>query len=189
MVLTLQKEFLRKRRAALERYLRDLLTRPDVCRCLEFRGFLSQQAIRPILANGDASKLDRQDFVTRIYNSVTDGMEEFLGNMPVLDQLSIAGQSLISAATTLPTSTMPAGTALTMPGSIANDPITAAEAEAEMTALETPRHLETTTFIKPICDVFVNLFQLHQGNAWLRGRAVVVVLQQLLGGTLSLIHI
>lgn len=187
MVLTLQKDFLRKRRAALERYLRELLSRPQICRSIQFRAFLSQQVIRPIADTNDR-QVDRQDFVTRIYNSVTDGMEEFLGNVPVLDQLSVAGQNLISAATALPASTLSNGgntnASSALSSSWVNDPRTASEAEAEITSLET-RTAGVVSFIQPICDIFLEIFQLNQGNNWLRGRALVVVLQQLLGGTIE----
>jgi sorting nexin-25 len=108
-------------------------------------------------------------------------MEEFLGNIPVLDQLSIAGQNLISAATTQLNATgtpdLPPGMALQ-----ADDIATTAEAEAELRAFET-RELEP--FVKPICDLFLELFELNRENNWLRGRAVVIVLQQLLGGTVE----
>jgi len=69
-----------------------------------------------------------------------------------------------------------------MPTSIGEDPITAAEAEAELNAFE-DRELEP--FVKPICDIFLEVFELNRGNNWLRGRAVVVVLHQLLGGTIE----
>jgi len=57
-----------------------------------------------------------------------------------------------------------------------------AEAEAELNAFE-DRELEP--FVKPICDIFLEVFELNRGNNWLRGRAVVVVLHQLLGGTIE----
>jgi sorting nexin-25 len=111
-------------------------------------------------------------------------MEEFLGNIPVLDQLSVAGQNLISAATTQlassngtvipPTAAGPDGI---LTGS-AND----AEAEAELLAFE---NKEFEPFVKPICDIFLETFELNRENNWLRGRAVVVVLHQLLGGTIE----
>jgi len=187
MVLTLQKDFLRKRRAALERYLRDLLTKPQICRSIQFRAFLSQQVIRPI-TDTNGRQIDRQDFITRIYNSVTDGMEEFLGNVPVLDQLSVAGQNLITAATALPVSTLSNGGNVNASNALSspwvNDPRTAGEAEAEISSLES-RTLGVVSFIQPICDIFLEIFQLNQGNNWLRGRALVVVLQQLLGGTIE----
>lgn len=125
-----------------------------------------------------ASRVDERDFVTRIYNSVTDGMEEFLGNIPVLDQLSVAGQNLISAATAQMNGIPIGGTA---PG-ISSDPTTAAEAEAEIAGYE---DREAEPFVKPICDLFLEIFELSKGTSWLRGRAVVVVLHQLLGGTIE----
>ncbi|RAH60811.1 intermediate filament protein [Aspergillus piperis CBS 112811] len=182
VVLKLQKEFLQKRRLALEAYLQKLLLLPEVCRSRDLRAFLSQRAIIPRNENqSSTTNGETKDLVTRIYNSVADGMDDFLGNFGVLDQLSTAGQSLISAATnqqsTTSTTVSPGDT-----GIATEDAVTAAEAEAELNAFE-DRELEP--FIKPICDLFLEAFELNKGNNWLRGRAVVVVLHQLLGGTIE----
>jgi len=126
----------------------------------------------------DGTKIDQGDFVTRIYNSVSDGMEEFLGNMPVLDQLTVAGQNLITAASAQINGTNVDG----VNSALAHDPSTAAEVEAEMNAFE---DREAEPFVKPISDLFLEVFELQKGNSWLRGRAVVVVLHQLLGGTVE----
>jgi sorting nexin-25 len=149
----------------------ELLLIPAVCRSRELRAFLSQAAINPADALRNQN-MNSNDFVSRIYNSVADGMEEFLGNIPVLDQLSVAGQNLISAATTQLASTNGSTTLTgTQPGSLASssvlgvEPNTDAEAEAELLAFET--------------------FELNRENNWLRGRAVIVVLHQLLGGTIE----
>jgi len=172
MVMKLQSDFLHKRRLALERYLRELLQLPDVCRSRDLRSFLSQSVIAP--GKDSIGQLDdKKDMMTRLYNSVTDGMEDILGNIPVLDQLSLTGQNLLSAATSQ---------LATMPSVVSEDPLTAAEAEAELNAFEN-RELEP--FVKPICDIFLEVFELNRGNNWLRGRAVVVVLHQLLGGTIE----
>jgi sorting nexin-25 len=110
-------------------------------------------------------------------------MEEFLGNIPVLDQLSVAGQNLISAATTQLASTNGAGPPnMAPPVAIGINPATDAEAEAELLAFE---NKELEPFVKPICDLFLETFELNRENNWLRGRAVVVVLHQLLGGTIE----
>ncbi|KAL3430584.1 PXA domain-containing protein [Aspergillus tetrazonus] len=178
MVMKLQKEFLQKRRLALEAYLQHLLLLPEVCRSRDLRAFLSQRAIIP----RDETPRDGEtkDLVTRIYNSVADGMDDFLGNFGVLDQLSIAGQNLISAATNQQQPNTSATS--TDSGLTTEDAVTTAEAEAELNAFE-DRELEP--FIKPICDLFLETFELNKGNNWLRGRAVVVVLHQLLGGTIE----
>ncbi|TVY33047.1 Structural protein [Lachnellula subtilissima] len=172
MVMKLQSDFLHKRRMALEKYLREILLLPDVCRSRELRAFLSQSVIGPP-SDGFYDREDKKDMMTRFYNTVTDGMEDLLGNIPVLDQLSVAGQNLLSAATSQ---------LVTMPTTISEDPLTVAEAEAELNAFE-DRELEP--FVKPICDIFLEVFELNRGNNWLRGRAVVVVLHQLLGGTIE----
>ena len=174
-LFTLQRDFVEKRRRVLERYLKSLLLVPAICRSRELRAFLSQSTITSNGSNG--TQVDAKDFVTRIYNSVSDGMEDFLGNIPVLDQLSVAGQNLISAAssqtTAAPIESLDPAT---------QDPATAAEAEAELNAYETK---EAEPFVKPICDLFLETFELSKGNSWLRGRTVVVVLHQLLGGTIE----
>ncbi|KAF9084567.1 Intermediate filament protein [Mortierella sp. AD031] len=41
-----------------------------------------------------------------------------------------------------------------------------------------------TTFTEPLCDLFIELFELKENN-WLRRQAVVIVLQQVLGGTIE----
>lgn len=105
-------------------------------------------------------------------------MEEFLGNIPVLDQLSNAGQNLISAATAQMN-----GVPLNANSpELSQDPQTVAEAEAEINAFE---DREAEPFVKPICDLFLEIFELQTGTSWLRGRAVVMVLHQLLGGTIE----
>jgi len=184
MVLKLQKQFLHNRRVALEAYLQRLLRMPDVCRSRELRSFLSQQAItQPNKAGNNTA--NAQDMVTRIYNSVTDGMDEFIGNVAVIDQLSAAGQNLISAATNqinTGATTTAAGNKSHTADDVMIEPGSIAEAEAELRAFE---NKELTPFVKPICDIFLETFELNRGNNWLRGRAVVVVIHQLLGGTVE----
>ncbi|KAL8736225.1 MAG: hypothetical protein Q9166_000380 [cf. Caloplaca sp. 2 TL-2023] len=191
LVLKLQREFLHKRRISLENYLRELLRLPAVCQSRDLRAFLSQSAI---ISKQDIGRdTERRDIVSRIYNSVTDGMDEFLGNVPVLDQLSIAGQNLISAATNQFNSMPFPNASSTSPSTSTNDtkalldaadPIHSVEARAELEAFDSnARELEP--FVKPICDLFLETFELNRGNNWLRGRAVVVVLHQLLGGTVE----
>ena len=187
LVMKLQRDFLHKRRVSLEKYLRELLRLPAVCRSRDLRAFLSQSAI--VSVKGSSRDGERRDIISRIYNSVTDGMDEFLGNVPVLDQLSIAGQNLISAATSQ-FNTMPAAANGTPLPLAPEDPIQTAEARAELLAFEpnainNNRADQIEPFVKPICDIFLEIFDLQRGNNWLRGRAVVVVLHQLLGGTVE----
>ncbi|KAI4170434.1 MAG: hypothetical protein LQ343_004937 [Gyalolechia ehrenbergii] len=198
LVMKLQREFLRKRRISLENYLRELLRLPAVCQSRDLRAFLSQSAI--ISKQDTGRDTERRDIVSRIYNSVTDGMDEFLGNVPVIDQLSIAGQNLISAATSqfnaISATTNGSNSNNTDATLLPNvDSIHTLEARAELEAFDSPATQTTSSsspaarelepFVKPICDLFLETFELNRGNNWLRGRAVVVVLHQLLGGTVE----
>lgn len=190
VVMKLQSDFLQKRRQALESYMRELLLLPDVCRSRELRAFLSQSVIMQDLA--ESHENNRKDMITRLYDSVTDGMEDILGSIPVLDQLSVAGQNLIAAATSQ-MNTMGPGlhgvNSIIDPAVNSSDAVTAAEAEAELNAFEAgaegKEQADAEPFVKPICDIFLEVFELNRGNNWLRGRAVVVVLHQLLGGTIE----
>lgn len=109
--------------------------------------------------------------MTRLYNSIADGMEDVLGTIPMLDQLSLSN----AIATQTPH-------LQSQKSVITGETIDAAEAEAELSAFEDK---EAEPFVKPICDIFLEVFELNRGSNWLRGRAVVVVLQQLLGGTIE----
>ena len=177
LVMKLQNDFLEKRRASLEQYLRALLRLPAVCRSRDLRAFLSQ---RPILTKDEIQgDNDRADIVSRIYNSVTDGMDEFLGNIPVLDQLSVAGQNLISAATSQYYANSASSITTALPEL---DGVHAQEARTELEAFDN-QVLEP--LVKPISEIFLEVFELNRSQNWLRGRAVVVVLHQLLGGTVE----
>lgn len=195
MVMKLQRQFLHNRRISLETYLQQLLRMPDVCASRELRSFLSQQAINSSSDSNhkDPNATDAQDIISRIYNSVTDGMDEFLGNIAVIDQLSVAGQNLISAAQNQLSANSPAAGGPS-PGtnprtnnapdgsSTQAQANSIAEAEAELRAFEDQ---QAEPFVKPICDLFLEAFELNRSSNWLRGRALVVVLQQLLGGTIE----
>lgn len=189
--MKLQKDFLRKRRAALETYLQNLLLIPEVCHSRDLRSFLSQRAIIAPLTEQPPRDDEAKDIITRIYNSVTDGMDDFLGNNTVVvDQLSEAGQNLMSAAAgqlnpsqanlSAEGPMVPAATAAAA-AAAASSP-SSKEAEAEVNAF---KDRDLVPFVKPICDMLLQIFELNKDNNWLRGRAMVVVLHQLLGGTIE----
>lgn len=98
-----------------------------------------------------------------------------LGNIPILDQLTLASANMMATTTA---SQMQSHQKSDLGGQM----LDAAEAEAELSAFEDK---EVEPFVKPICDLFLEVFELNRGSNWLRGRAVVVVLHQLLGGTIE----
>lgn len=42
-----------------------------------------------------------------------------------------------------------------------------------------------THFTAPICDLFIEIFELKDRSQWLRRQAILIVLQQILGGTIE----
>ena len=43
----------------------------------------------------------------------------------------------------------------------------------------------SSTFSAPICDLILAFFELNKKNNWLRRQAIVIILQQVLGGTIE----
>lgn len=43
----------------------------------------------------------------------------------------------------------------------------------------------TSTFSAPICDLVLAVFELNKQNNWLRRQAIVIILQQVFGGTIE----
>ena len=43
----------------------------------------------------------------------------------------------------------------------------------------------SSTFSSPICDLILAVFELNKSNNWLRRQAIVIILQQVLGGTIE----
>ena len=43
----------------------------------------------------------------------------------------------------------------------------------------------TSSFSAPICDLVLAIFELNKEDSWLRRQAIVIILQQVLGGTIE----
>lgn len=127
------KSFVDARKVALQKYLRELLKMPEVCRSKAFRLFLSSETFSvDSLSNGTNTSSTNTSSAT---GSADEGDEE----IDMSQSFTIDAEELDSAR----------------------------------------------PFIQPICDLFIQLFGFDRGNNWLRGRAVVLVVQQLLGGTVE----
>ena len=210
VVATLQTEFVQRRRHGLEKYLGRVLSDAILCQDLEVRSFLSEQPIRLPRLRRASIDSNRRDVVSRLYGALSAALEDFVGNASVLDQLSVAGHNLISAATAASGIPVPGWSSGLIsfpeaPPSVASDAALDAEAQAEISAFNrsgyaqdnngvagTPPSASTAkrngpgaTFIDSIARCFSTLFQTENGNNWLRGRAVVIVLQQIVGGTVE----
>lgn len=122
------------------------------------------------------SALSGQGFVKSLFKGVTgvaEGIDDLLFGASMLEVISgrlASGASIIGGATGTPDL----------------ERLTAAmQAGATQAELKEAAAAGTSPFTEPICDLLVELFELKEKNNWLRRQALVIVLQQALGGTIE----
>ncbi|GAA6009459.1 hypothetical protein JCM11491_003565 [Sporobolomyces phaffii] len=175
IVTSYSKEFIEQRRIGLERYLQSLIKIPVVCRSQELRAFLSQQTISLPKSEQSprvpAGLTINHGFMRTFYRSATSGIDDVLGTSTtsmmdtIVERLSQQAAVGVIQAEDLVGQTM----ADTFDG-VTNSRI----GEEGL-----------TYFTAPICDLFVTVFELREKNNWLRRQAILIVLQQVLGGTIE----
>ncbi|KAJ6575421.1 PhoX domain-containing protein [Mycena capillaripes] len=191
LVTALSNSFVDTRKVALEKYLQSLIAIPIVCDSDELRGFLSRES--PFAAsenNGAVAKgpaaFSGTDLVRTVYRSVTESIDDMFFGPSMLDVMI---QRLTRQAAEF------AG----IVGSGINDVDLVAQAfnapgkrSSEAAMMELSGDLKplegetsTSTFSAPICDLLLAVFELNKTNNWLRRQAVVIILQQVLGGTIE----
>ncbi|KAJ6520120.1 PhoX domain-containing protein [Mycena sanguinolenta] len=191
LVTALSNSFVDTRKVALEKYLQNLIAIPIVCDSDELRGFLSRES--PFAASespGPAAKgpaaFSGTDLVRNVYKSVTESIDDMFFGPSMLDVMI---QRLTRQAAEF------AG----IVGSGINDVDLVAQAlnasgktSSEAAMMELSGDLKplegetsTSTFSAPICDLLLAVFELNKTNNWLRRQAVVIILQQVLGGTIE----
>ncbi|SCU97320.1 LADA_0H05666g1_1 [Lachancea dasiensis] len=147
----------KERTVKLEKYLRGLLAIPEICQDISVRKFLTD---------------------TNSAFSIKETSENFENRKNLLSRIDSVSSKLFDNA-------------------VASSPFDnlACEEELELDGLGSrgrdllSSHEESSkkgSFIKAICDLFVALFAFSKSrSSWLRGRALLVVIQQLLGGTVE----
>ncbi|GAA5874051.1 hypothetical protein JCM1840_006129 [Sporobolomyces johnsonii] len=176
VVASQNKEFIEQRRAGLERYLQALIKIPVVCRSEELRAFLSQQTItlpKSVPDRKTTSPLaPGQGFMRTFYRSVTSGIDDVLGTSTT-SMMDTIIERLSQQATEF--------------AGIGGNGIRDEDLVEQVLAGGEGRIGEEglTYFTAPICDLFVTIFELREKNNWLRRQAILIVLQQVLGGTIE----
>lgn len=149
-----------ERKSKLEKYLRELLNIPDICQDDMFRLFLTNLASFDSLHNPRVEQKDPEDLANSIpsLNSSTDLVIE---------------RNLTTDFHTRQIDS---------------------NYDQELSFYDDERNLYTQfeinyhekSFVKAICDFFISVFSLNKNNSgWLRGRAIITVLQQLLGSAIE----
>lgn len=174
-----QKSFVDSRKVQLEAYLQELLKMPEICNSVAYRAFLSSHnfvtkyksvAEEGLRADADSRVSLRDELRVATNFFANDGLlsDSLNSNMVGANGSNNSSASLASEST----QTGPASAA-----SGASNSTTTQRKESK---------ISNATFVKPISDLFVKLFRLDRGDGLiLRGRAIVIVIQQLLGGTIE----
>ncbi|KAI5479855.1 structural protein MDM1 [Pseudohyphozyma bogoriensis] len=182
LVATYSEAFIEQRRAGLEKYLQALVLNPIICQSNELRSFLSQQNISLPQLDVDAGKRNAsyfpgQGLVRSFYRSVTSGLEEVFtaGPSSMMDTII---QRLSQQAADI--------SGIGGPGVQDEDLVGQLLAGKGGLPSDLRGNEEGLTyFTAPICDLFVTLFELKEKNNWLRRQAILIILQQVLGGTIE----
>lgn len=167
-----QKSFVDSRKVQLEAYLRELLKMPEICNSVAYRAFLSSH-----------------NFVTKYKSVAEEGLRaDGEHRVSLRDELRVAtnffaNDGLLSdSLNTNMNGSNNSSASLSESASASTHPPSAS-------STATPKKeskISNATFVKPISDLFVKLFRLDRGDGLiLRGRAIVIVIQQLLGGTIE----
>ncbi|EPQ26901.1 uncharacterized protein PFL1_05536 [Pseudozyma flocculosa PF-1] len=189
--------FVDARKSSLERYLQALVRLPAACESQELRSFLSQSPNAAAATGGnavgrasDVAKAARdglganfpvRGLVKSLFKGMTgvaEGLDDLIGIGPSM--LDIVVQRLSTQVQAAPQGT----------GALRGVPDIDLVSQA-MDQGATPAELKeaagagTTYWTEPICDLFVEIFELKEKNNWLRRQAIVILLQQLFGSTIE----
>lgn len=163
---------------------------PIVCESDELRAFLSRES--PFVASdprGPASKgpgFSGTDLVRTVYRSVAESIDDMFFGPSMLDVMiqrltrqaaqfagivgsGINDEDLVAQALHASGKSTPEAAFMQLPG--------------DLKPLE--GETSTSTFSAPICDLVLAVFELNKKNNWLRRQAIVIILQQVLGGTIE----
>ncbi|RCK62851.1 Structural protein MDM1 [Candida viswanathii] len=161
-----QKQVVEIRQIQLEEYLQELIKIQEVCSDKAFRSFLSSE-------NFNLKKNQRFEEPAR--NDNNNSYQALFGNK------WYRGISDLVVTTKDPhdVSEGPSGIDSGIMENIK-------DMEKELKQFdEESTQTAKTPFVKPLCNLLITVFKLHNSKNWLRGRALVVILQQILGTTVE----
>lgn len=181
MVKFIQGSLIEERQKKLQAYLQELVKNKDVCSDKIFRDFLSSETF-------DATLDDTLQHVNEKIKKNTDGsgtkLYNIISSQALYPLLSLANYKGINDQLDDKKSRRKNNENLQT-----STESTAAN-EDDLNIVEenitTPESREKDiSFMKPICDLLVSIFQLNNSTSWFRGRALILLFQQLFGSTVE----
>ncbi|OBZ84694.1 Sorting nexin-12 [Choanephora cucurbitarum] len=189
--IKLQRPLVETRRVALEKYLCKLIEDREICQSQELKLFLSQHDVftPPPPPPTSTSMEEVADPVTP---SVQNLQRSMLQSTPVVDDLTKKKGIMRHIY-----KTVAAGIDDILVAPSMLDLITQRLGEQVMEfSQETKKGQEKalsdvmksegmTRFTEPLCDLFIEMFELKDKTNWLRRQAIVIIIQQILEGTIE----
>ncbi|WVQ62101.1 uncharacterized protein L199_000239 [Kwoniella botswanensis] len=200
LVPNLSASFVESRRMGLEKYLQSLLTSTIICDSPLLRSFLSRSHV-PLKAGSTSDPMSSStaslvslaphNIVKTLYKTMATSLDDALLGPSMLDMMyttlsrqlvdfgglvGLGGEDLVGL---LPSALK--GGQYT-PQWMKNDAVGTGSTEGRIGPMGGESGM--TSFTGPICDLFIEVFDLKENN-WLRRQAIVVILQQFLGSTIE----
>lgn len=129
---------------------------------------------------------DATGIVRTMYRSVTESIDDIFFGPSMLDVMiqRLTRQAAEFAGI--------AGSSVNDEDMVAQALASASEPTADLEKMALPKDLKplegesgASSFSGPICDLILAVFELDKKNNWLRRQAIVIILQQVLGGTIE----
>lgn len=160
--------------------------------------YLEQMKSRPGLRHQSST-----GFMRHIYKTVAQGIDDMMVGPSMLDLITQQLGQQVMQFSSDPTTPIPSGQAPEFTSESDNVAAAVVSAAASL-GLNLPEQATvpssnesidavgkssetegSTRFTDSLCDLFIEMFELREKNNWLRRQAVVIVLQQLFGGTVE----
>lgn len=201
LVTSMSNTLLQQRKQGLSRYLQALIKLPGALTNRDVEAFLSQQNITLLQPSNNSAIsvlgsdiFPGQGVIRNLFRTVTSGMDDMFGGPSMLDAiiLRLSQQAADFAGNLTPSvqsedliSSILGGFSTAASGRSAG----AGKDQVDLLAISTdfqPVDGEgLTSFTAPIANFLVEVFDLKEKGSWLRRQAIVIILQQVLGGTIE----
>jgi len=171
--------------------MQSLIAIPIVCESEDLRAFLSRDS--PFMTASHREPTSKAptpfsgtDLVRNVYRSVAESIDDMFFGPSMLDVMIQRLTRQVAEFTGI------VGSGINDEDLVAQALNASGDAAPEATLMKLSGDLKplegetsTSTFSAPICDLILAVFELNKKNNWLRRQAIVIILQQVLGGTIE----
>lgn len=199
LVTSMSTTLLQQRKQGLAIYMQTLIKIPGALSNRDVRAFLSQQNISLLqppttsaIALLGSDIFPGQGVIRNLFRTVTSGMDDMFGGPSMLDAIILRiSQQAADFAGSLTPSVQSEDLISSILGGLSGNRTAAGAEGDQVNLLSLPSDMQPvegeglTSFTSPIAEFLVEVFDLKEKGSWLRRQAIVIILQQVLGGTIE----